>query len=475
MIPDMSTDLLTFSRVDVLKKLGVLLTELVQLVGKKKGLPQEILKEAGGKVFTYGSYRLGVYGPGSDIDTLLIAPKHVTRDDFFTHMPDLIRKSTPPEELPELVPVREANVPIIKLEMSGISIDLIFSNLPLSSVPQSLELTDNALLRGLDATDLRCVNGTRVTDRILQLVPQSKMFRNALRAIKLWAQQRAIYGANYGFPGGVAYAMLVARICQLYPKAAASLIVSKFFFVVDRWNWPSPVILQAREVVPFMQEREWDTNVYKGDRFHLMPVITPAYPCMNSTASIGKSQKIVMHQELARAQEITTAIFNGKRQWKDLFERHTFFAQSYKHYICVIATGTTKDAYQAWGGLVGARLRRLISGIEASDADCVKLVHPYPKGIDREHECKNMEEREKVIDGSLDYQIATSEPLEESIDAKLAVAAEGDADAIAAESVDNVPEVKADTPHRVWNRRYYFGIELVKGMLEVGLTLRNWR
>lgn len=33
-------------------------------VSKKKGLSQAAVETAGGKIFTYGSYRLGVYGPG---------------------------------------------------------------------------------------------------------------------------------------------------------------------------------------------------------------------------------------------------------------------------------------------------------------------------------------------------------------------------------------------------------------------------
>lgn len=98
----------------------------------------------------------------------------------------------PAGAIDELKPVSDAFVPIIKLEYSGISIDLIFARLLISTIPVSLDLKDNTLLRGLDETDLRCLNGTRVTDEILTLVPQVKTFRHALRAIKLWAQRKLV-------------------------------------------------------------------------------------------------------------------------------------------------------------------------------------------------------------------------------------------------------------------------------------------
>lgn len=127
---------------------------------------------------------------GSDIDTLIVAPKFVSREDFFEHFPGLLEEASPKGAIEEITPVPDAHVPIMKLEYSGISIDLIFARLQLSSVPPNLDLKDNSLLRGLDETDLRSVNGTRVTDEILELVPQTKTFRHALRAIKLWAQSK---------------------------------------------------------------------------------------------------------------------------------------------------------------------------------------------------------------------------------------------------------------------------------------------
>lgn len=293
-----------------MKKLHRLTQQLVQVVGVERGLPPALLQSAGGKVFTYGSYRLGVYGPGSDIDTLVIVPKHVTREHFFKHFPILLKESTKPEDITEMTSVPDASVPIIKLELCGVSVDLIFSNLQVSSVPNNLELTDNNLLRGLNDIDLRCVNGTRVTDRILQLVPQTRVFRVALRAVKLWAQRRAIYGNVVGFPGGVAYAMMVARVCQLYPKAAAPRIVQRFFWLIRHWQWPSPVLLQKREDAP-LQLREWDPATSFHDRKHLMPIITPAYPSMNSTHNIGPSTMAVLMKELERGQNIVDEIYNS--------------------------------------------------------------------------------------------------------------------------------------------------------------------
>lgn len=156
----------------------------------------------------------------------------------------------PAGSIQDLTPVVDAFVPIIKFEYNGISIDLIFSRIAaLTQIPKDLSLTSsNHLLSGLDETELRCVNGTRVTDQILELVPEPKVFRIALRGIKLWAQRRAIYANIMGFPGGVVWAMLVARVCQLYPKATSSTIIWKFFKIICNWPWPQPVLLTKIEL-----------------------------------------------------------------------------------------------------------------------------------------------------------------------------------------------------------------------------------
>ena len=84
--------------------------------------------------------------------------------------------------------VSEAYVPVIKLKFSGISIDLTFARIALAAVGNNLDLLDDNVLRNLDPVCVRSLNGSRVTDEILRLVPNVNAFREALRTIKLWAQ-----------------------------------------------------------------------------------------------------------------------------------------------------------------------------------------------------------------------------------------------------------------------------------------------
>lgn len=449
-------------RVQVLEKLGGLLRQLVLMIGRQRGLPQNVIDVAGGKLFTYGSYRLGVYGPGSDIDTLMVAPKHVTREQFFEHMPDLLRQSFKPEEITEMTPVPGIAVPIIKLELRKVNIDLIFCSLPVTSIPTNMELTDINLLRGLGDTDLKCVNGTRVTDRILTLVPQSKTFRQTLRAVKLWAKQRALYGNIVGYPGGVAYAIMVARICQLYPKAAPPMILWKFFRIIRSWPWPSPVLLQEYETAPF-QLREWDPQVSYGDRNHLMPVITPAYPRANSMHTIGPSTKMVILREMERAEAIVKDIYEGKRVWKDLFQRHAFFTDAYKHYISVITAGRTRDAIQAWSGLVESKVKWLIAGIEKSDATSVELVQPFNKGFMRTHECKSAGDEEKTLEGDLACQVKETTETDGATDVQAQAAAQAESDGKEAPTVNGAVPSQDEFPRKIWTTTFYVGIGLKKG------------
>ncbi|CAK7898761.1 poly(A) polymerase [[Candida] anglica] len=383
----------TKKRVQVLTILQKLTETFVYKVSLKRNMSEGMAKDAGGKIFTFGSYRLGVYGPGSDIDTLVVVPKHVTRADFFEIFEELLRERP---ELEEFKPVPDAFVPIIMIEFGGISIDLICARLDIPRVPKDLSLDDKNLLRNVDEKDLRALNGTRVTDEILTLVPKPTVFKHALRCIKMWAKQRAIYGNMYGFPGGVAWAMLVARICQLYPNAVSAVIVEKFFHIYSQWSWPQPVLLKPIEDGP-LQVRVWNPKLYPHDRQHRMPVITPAYPSMCSTHNITSSTQKIILNEFARGVEIMNSINTGKKSWGDLFLGHEFFFK-YKFYLCIVAaTRSTAEEHLKWSGMVESKLRILVQKLELTEG--IKLAHPYVKDFSDSYICKDNDEAESVTSG----------------------------------------------------------------------------
>ncbi|KAJ7869654.1 hypothetical protein B0H13DRAFT_1051859 [Mycena leptocephala] len=85
-----------------------------------RGLSEAVATAAGGKIFTFGSYRLGVHGPGSDLNTLCVVPNHVSRADFFEVFEPMLMEM---EGVTEVSGVPDAYVPIVKAKISGIPLD----------------------------------------------------------------------------------------------------------------------------------------------------------------------------------------------------------------------------------------------------------------------------------------------------------------------------------------------------------------
>ena len=99
-------------RILILGKLNNLVKEWIREIRESKNLPPSVTENVGGKIFTFGSYRLGVHTKGADIDALCVAPRHVDRSDFFTSFYDKLKLQ---EEVKGLRAVEEAFVPLIKL------------------------------------------------------------------------------------------------------------------------------------------------------------------------------------------------------------------------------------------------------------------------------------------------------------------------------------------------------------------------
>lgn len=308
-------------REKVLVRLDEVVKVWVKQITTNKG-NNDFIQSPNAKLLTFGSYWLGVHGPGSDIDALCFGPSYVTREeDFFGHLHDKLAKM---EEVTELHPIPNAYVPVMKFKLNDIPVDLVYAKLPRWVINDDLNISYDFILEGMDEQSVRSLNGCRVADQIMNLVPNFPNFKTTLRCVKLWAKRRGIYANVLGYLGGVNWALLVAHTCQLFLDAVPSMLVSQFFKTFKEWSWPNPVKL-CPTAEGTLGLRVWDPQKYPWDRVHLMPIITPAYPCMNSSYSVSSSTLAKMTEEFQRGNDVCDALKLKKSGWKDLFEPCPFF------------------------------------------------------------------------------------------------------------------------------------------------------
>ncbi|KAH8585258.1 pap2p poly A polymerase [Cryptosporidium sp. chipmunk genotype I] len=371
----------------VLASLNKLVREWIYEASLEHSMNEEEALSAGGGIFTFGSYRLGVVAAGSDIDTLCIAPRHISRESFFSFF---LAKLQQDINVTKVQPVPDAYTPIIKMVYHGMEMDLLFACLNLSRIPNDLNTLDDDLLKNVDDKTARSLNGCRVNDMILQLVPNKESFRTALRFVKHWSKARGIYSNVLGYLGGISWAILTARICQLYPNAAPSQIINRFFYIYKTWQWKNPVILCEIKEVPkntpgLMGFRVWNPNLNPQDRAHVMPIITPAFPSMNSTHNVTHTTLRVITDELQRAYQIIQDIENDKATWHDVWSPFLFF-EKHKHFIQIKMLSNNEQAFHKWIGWIESKLRFLVRKLETFKG---LQVRPWPKAIQEQDEAKD--------------------------------------------------------------------------------------
>lgn len=142
-------------------------------------------------------------------------------------------------------------------------------------------------------------------------------------------------------------------------------------------------------------------QLYKGDSYHLMPVITPAYPSMCATFNVTRSSMTVIYRELQLAAEITNNIMCSTKPWKDLFTKHTFFTKDFKYYMQVISASRDKEAHKIWSGFVESKVRMLVQSLERHDS--IAVARPFIKGFERFHRYRNDEQFAQILDGNLQH------------------------------------------------------------------------
>ncbi|GAX76367.1 hypothetical protein CEUSTIGMA_g3813.t1 [Chlamydomonas eustigma] len=360
------------NREHVLGMLDRIVKSWVHSVLEALGYSSSICEDVNAKIFTFGSYRLGVHGPGADIDTLVVGPRAVQRDAHFfgsaSHCLEAILRAVP-----------EAYVPILAIEFNGIEMDLLYAQMQLNTIPENMDISSTAILRGCDEQSIRSLNGCRVTDRVLSTVKNKEAFRTALKAIKYWAEQRNVYSNVMGYLGGVNWAILVAKLCQWYPRMNASAIVARFFLMFgERWQWPKAVYLCEMENNA-MGLPQWDPTDSR-DMTAEMPIITPAYPAMNSSYNVSRCTREVMLEEFRSAYSILRHVLFEPHEvtpWHLLFDAQHFFRVEKGWYVQIEVVASDDENLKTWDGWVRSRLKLMVKNME----DHVN-ARPLPKSLE---------------------------------------------------------------------------------------------
>eukprot|EP00929_Paragymnodinium_shiwhaense_P049394 TRINITY_DN24916_c0_g1_i1.p1 TRINITY_DN24916_c0_g1~~TRINITY_DN24916_c0_g1_i1.p1 ORF type:complete len:562 (-),score=148.33 TRINITY_DN24916_c0_g1_i1:134-1819(-) len=360
-------------------------------VATEQGVPEEEVKGRIAKsvrVLPLGAFRMSVFEPGSEVNALCLGPPQISREIFFTAFLETLRQRS---GVQLCVPISDAFTPSVRLKMGGISIHLVFARLarPLEEAQAAAieNLRDEEagaypVLRGMDDKSVRSFNARRDADMILQLVPKKETFQQALRFIRCWAKRRGVYSASQGFLGGISWAILVARVCQLYPYYTACQLVNRFFRVYDQWNWIKPVMLadvvETQSVSGMSGVKGWSSK-NPADRQQFMPILTPAFPCCNSASGVTETTKRILLDEFRRGYDVMKNVEAQRADWKEVRDPYAYFSR-FRSFIWIELLAKTEPVYLKFKAFVETKLQYLVTQLEALEAMGNSIVvHPIPE------------------------------------------------------------------------------------------------
>ena len=411
----------------------------------------------------YGSYKLGVSTPSGDIDTLVLAPKYVDRNEhFFGILHKLLeKKAKENENIKELTSINYEHsiTPLIKMVFYDVSVDIVFASVEdVSSLngeikPSGLSIRSNLyndsilISAKMDEKMQRSYNGFRNAEMILnsmfsesekkndQLVERRiHNFRMCLRCLKLIAKHNGINENKFGYLGGIAFALMMTKIVQLFPNYSFSHLLEKFFYIYGNlWdfnNWPILIVDEVKEPnqiasngyprsstseTSVILDYNWNEDKQKKYNFafmsqksiskRFMNIVTPAWPQMNSSFNVCLSTRSVIINLFKRKYD--EMMFNKSqmllkneqfliKSWQTFYKKFEFF-RYYEQFIEIVIVCREDEAqFLKWKGFIESKIRILIDKLEqllryynldiqvwpfTFDFDKVPLNKPYHQNL----------------------------------------------------------------------------------------------
>jgi hypothetical protein len=126
-----------------------------------------------------------------------------------------------------------------------------------------------------------------------------------------------------------------------------------------------------------MAFKVWNPKIRQQDRMHLMPIITPAFPSMNSTHNVTETTQRILMDEFRRGAEVMDFVEKGKVSWAEVYRAAPFFAQ-HRTYLKIEVLGKTPQVFTKWFGWIESKLRHLVKNLEQISS---MRVRPWPNHI----------------------------------------------------------------------------------------------
>eukprot|EP01063_Lacrimia_lanifica_P037309 TRINITY_DN7621_c0_g1_i2.p1 TRINITY_DN7621_c0_g1~~TRINITY_DN7621_c0_g1_i2.p1 ORF type:complete len:760 (+),score=229.93 TRINITY_DN7621_c0_g1_i2:206-2485(+) len=370
-------------------------------------------------VLVYGSVRLNLQLPDADTDCLCVAAPGkgrgaaALREQFFATFPLVLHKEL--KGVAEMQVVKNAIVPVIKLAVDGVQLDLAFAVVPGLASPRDVDdgASTTARLQQLGSDEVmerehNSIAGVRGGEAIARGVPSMEVFWVAARAVKSWAMRRGIYGGVYGYLGGGAIAIMVAAACQRAPLVLPPELLRLFFawyakllrHIVTAYDArfhngdasplrpsaarPWTTVPRGLGVRPDAERPGADsaiisiTDAAVAEFFATVPtwaatdeprlyVVNPVYPYSNNTRNVTPQQLRHLCEEFERASDVVAGRVLAVQPWRVLAAAHAFLtAPRHKLFVLVALVAETDELLRQYGSLVCSRMRLFPGCLEAA-------------------------------------------------------------------------------------------------------------
>ncbi|KAI9310079.1 hypothetical protein BX666DRAFT_2011755 [Dichotomocladium elegans] len=324
------------------------------------------------QLLPFGSYGIGGYIAGADIDLVCLAPSTISRKVFFKNFPRLLSKMPNTKGIES---IKRAAVPIIKCTVDSFSIDISFVSLKLRTVPSDINLLDDELLTDLDEVCVASMDGPRTHQFIMSnIFPQHlRFFRPALQVIKHWAMQRALYGKPLGYLNDW-----------------------------STWDWHQPVMLT--EAIPtLMDQTHIAYEELEEFKTALMPIMSPCFPVCNAAPFVTRSTRRVIMDELQRAAKILSYYSHDDlpSMLHKLFHKLNIF-KKYIHFLQIAVTAESVKSRDTWVRKMATNVPRLVQLLE--DHPDVRSIHPYTTPLIQRHQYRTDQEKLAIQVGDFDFK-----------------------------------------------------------------------